>query len=71
MVFTQLNIILHWATKQKCLTRSEFTTRSVIAKVLNYGLGVSEFKPDSRYDIHFQVNTIGNGMNPRIPPAMR
>ena len=29
-----------------------------------------EFVLQSRYYVHFQVNTLGKGMNPQILPAM-
>ena len=37
--------------------------RGLIAKILNYGLEVNEFK---LYYIHFQTNIFGKGMNPLI-----
>ena len=44
--------------------------RGVMAKVLDCGLKLSEFKLPSHYYIYFQINTLGKGMNPFIPPAI-
>ena len=41
-----------------------------MAKVLNCGLNVTEFDPQSRYYVHFRSNILGKGMTPLIPPAM-
>ena len=41
-----------------------------MAKVLDYCLKVSEFKLQSHYYIHFQINTLGKVLNPFILPAM-
>ena len=38
----------------------------VMAKVLDYGLEVSDFDLQSCYNIHFRTNTLGKDMNPRI-----
>ena len=37
-------------------------------KVLHYGHEVGEFELQSWYYVHFQTNTIGNSINPLIPP---
>ena len=42
----------------------------LMAKLLDCGLKVSELELQSRYYIHFQTNTLWNGMNPLIPPGM-
>ena len=38
-----------------------------MAKVLDCGLEMNEFKLQSHYYVHIQVNTLGKGMNPFIP----
>ena len=43
--------------------------RGVVVKVMDCRI-VSEFVLQSRYYVHFQVNTLGKGMNPLILPAM-
>ena len=42
----------------------------VMVKMMNSGIVASEFVLQSRYYVHFRANTIGNGMNPLILPAM-
>ena len=42
----------------------------VIVKVMDSGIGISEFELQSRYYVHFRANNIGKGMNPLILPAM-
>ena len=42
----------------------------VMVKVMDCGIVVSKFVLQSRYYVHFRVNTIGKGMNPLILPAM-
>ena len=42
----------------------------VMVKAMDCGIVVSEFVLQSRYYIHFRVNTLGKGMNPLILPAM-
>ena len=44
--------------------------RGVMAKALDCGIVVSEFKLQSRYYIHFWINNLGKGMNPLIVPAV-
>ena len=44
--------------------------RGVMVKVLDCGIVVHEFEPQSCYDVHFQTNTLGKGMNPLILPSM-
>ena len=44
--------------------------RGVGAKVLDYGLKISEFEFLSSYYVHFQTNTDRKFMNPFVPPAM-
>ena len=41
-----------------------------MTKVLDCGLEVREFKPQSWYYVHFQANTLRKGMNPLILQAM-
>ena len=41
-----------------------------MAKALDSGLKVSEFKLQSLFYIHFQTNTFGKDMNPLIPPYL-
>ena len=41
-----------------------------MVKVMNCGSIESEFVLQLRYYVHFQANTLGNGMNPLILPAM-
>ena len=42
----------------------------VMVKVMDCGIIISEFELQSRYNVHFQANTLGKGMNPLILPAM-
>ena len=44
--------------------------RGVMVKAMDSGILVSEFVLQSRYYVHFRVNTLGKGMNPLILPAM-
>ena len=44
--------------------------RGVMVKALGCEIIVSEFELQSRYYIHFRANTLGNGTNPPILPAM-
>ena len=44
--------------------------RGVMVKAMNYGIVVSEFVLQSQYNVHFRANTVGEGMNPLILPAM-
>ena len=41
--------------------------RGAMVKTMDCGIVISEFE---RYYLHFQVNTLGKGMNPLILPAM-
>ena len=38
--------------------------RGVMVKAMDCGIVVREFVLQSRYYVHFRVNTIGKGMNP-------
>ena len=44
--------------------------RGVMVKAVDFRIVVSEFVLQSRYYIHFRANTLGEGMNPLILPAM-
>ena len=44
--------------------------RSEIVKAMDCRMVVSEFELQSRYYVHFRVNSLGKGMNPLILPAM-
>ena len=44
--------------------------RGVMVKTMDGGIVVSELVLQLRYYVHFQTNTLGNGMNPLILPAM-
>ena len=44
--------------------------RSVMVKVLDCKIVVSEFVFQSRYYVHFRANILGEGMSPLILPAM-
>ena len=44
--------------------------RGVMVKAMDSGIVVSEFVLQLRYYIHFRANTLGEGMNPLILPAM-
>ena len=44
---------------------------SEVAKVLDSGLEVSEFKPQSHYNFHFQTNAFGKGIKLPCSSAMR
>ena len=37
---------------------------------MDCGIVVSKFVLQSHYNVHFQVNTLGKGMNPLILPSM-
>ena len=39
-------------------------------KVIDREIVLSKFELQSRYYVHFQVNTLRKGMDPRILPAM-
>ena len=41
-----------------------------MVKAMDYGMVVSDFVLQSRYYVHFRVNTFGKGMNLHILPAM-
>ena len=41
-----------------------------MVEVMDCGIVVSEFALQSRYYVHFRVNTLGKGMNPLILLAM-
>ena len=42
----------------------------VMVKAMGCGIVENEFELQSRYYIHFWINTLGKGMNPLILPAM-
>ena len=44
--------------------------RGVMVKEMDCGIVVREFVLQSRYYVHFRVNTLGKGMNPLILPAI-
>ena len=44
--------------------------QSIMFKVLDCSLEVSEFKLQSWYYVHFQINALWKGMNPLISPGM-
>ena len=44
--------------------------RGVVANVLDCDIIVSEFEIQSRYYVHFQINTLRKGMNLLIPRAI-
>ena len=43
---------------------------AVMVKTMDCKIVVSEFVFQSRYYVHFRINTLGKGMNPLILPAM-
>ena len=45
--------------------------RGLMVKAMDCEIVVSEFVLQSRYNVHFRANTIVEGMNPLIFPAMR
>ena len=48
-----------------------YCPRGVMVKAMNCRIVVREFVLQSRYYVHFRVNTLGKGINPLIlPPAM-
>ena len=53
-----------------CVTAKSVSTRSEVVNVLVRDIVVSEFDIQSRYYVHFRINTRGKGMNPLIRPAM-
>ena len=65
-------------TRRRTLSNNTFTysnmhsgcPRGVMVKAMDCGIVVSEFVFQSRYYVHFRANTLGNGMNPLILPAM-
>ena len=44
--------------------------RGVMVKAMDCGIVVGEFVLKSRYYVHFRANTLREGMNPLILPAM-
>ena len=53
--------------------RPPFGVRSrhaVVVNVLEYNINAREFEFQSCYYVHFQTNTLGNGMEPLIHPLM-
>ena len=46
------------------------SSRGVMVKAMDCGIGVSEFELQSCYCVHFCTNTLGKGMNPLILPAL-
>ena len=44
--------------------------RGVMVKAMDCGIVVHEFVLQSRYYVHFRANTLGEGMNPLILPAI-
>ena len=44
--------------------------RGVMVKAMNCGIIVNEFVLQSRYSVHFRANTLGEGINLLIRPAM-
>ena len=44
--------------------------RVEMVKAMDCGIVVREFVLQSRYYVHFRLNTLGKGMNPLILPAM-
>ena len=44
--------------------------RDAMDKAMDCEIVVREFVLQSRYDVHFQANTLRKGMNPLILPAM-
>ena len=44
--------------------------RGKMVKAMDCGIVVSEFELQPRYYVHFRANTLGEGMNPLILPAM-
>ena len=45
-------------------------SHGVMVKAMDSGIVVCKFVLQLRYYIHFQVNSLGKGMNPLILPAM-
>ena len=50
--------------------RSRRCPPGVMVKAMDCGIVVREFVLQSRYYVHFRINTLGKGMNPLILPAM-
>ena len=48
----------------------DFMSHEKIIFEMDCGIVVREFTLQSRYYIHFQINTLGKGMNPLILPTM-
>ena len=44
--------------------------RGIMVKAMDCGIVVREFVLQSRYYVHFRANTLGDGMNTLIIPAM-
>ena len=61
-----------WTSKFRRLysKRAVGCPRDVMAKVMDCRIIVTEFVLQSRYYVHFWVNTLGKGMKPLILPAM-
>ena len=45
-------------------------SHGIMVKAMDCGIVGREFVLQSRYYVHFRVNTLGKGMNPLILPAM-
>ena len=52
------------------MTESHSQEGGVLVKAMDCGIVVSEFELQSRYYVHFRVNTLGKGMNVLILPTM-
>ena len=60
---TEEKIMYHFRCTQK---KHERCPCGVVVNELDWDIAVSEFEILSRYDVHFQTNTIGKDMNPLI-----
>ena len=69
--YSHIHIILIILHQFKKLRISWGSLHGILAKVLDCGLKVSEFKLQSCYSIHFQFDTLGQGMNPLNNLMMR
>ena len=59
---------------QKCIDDNKDSEmgcpHGVMVQTMDCGIVVSEFKLQSCYNVHFQTNTLGKGMNSLILPVM-
>ena len=65
-----MSLILMISNKLRTYLPPGVCPRGVMVKAMDCGIVVREFVLQSRYYVHFRVNTLGKGMNPLILPGM-